>query len=92
MGKKTKRAIDRIKRGDFTLPSPSDIVNAMTPAGAWTAAQLAEWGVKWPPRRGWRAELEEEWRVRHNGSRAGANAELWWERQGGPLSSRLPKE
>ena len=26
-----------------------------------TAAQLAEWGVSWPPIRGWKARLIEEW-------------------------------
>ena len=26
-----------------------------------TAAQLAEWGISWPPIRGWKARLIEEW-------------------------------
>lgn len=30
---------------------------AKTPAGGWTRAQLAEWGVAWPPQRGWKARL-----------------------------------
>lgn len=25
--------------------------------GGWTRAQLAQWGVAWPPRKGWRQEL-----------------------------------
>lgn len=33
----------------------------MTPAGAWTAKQLAEWGVRWPPEHGWRERLRVEW-------------------------------
>lgn len=28
-----------------------------TPKGSWTRAQLAEWGVAWPPPRGWRKLL-----------------------------------
>jgi hypothetical protein len=30
-----------------------EIMAKRTPAGGWTAAQLAEWGVSWPPRKGW---------------------------------------
>jgi 5-methylcytosine-specific restriction endonuclease McrA len=33
-------------------------IDAMkTAKGAWTKAQLAEWGVSWPPRAGWRENL-----------------------------------
>lgn len=39
------------------VPSPQEILDKMTPAGAWTAKQLAEWGVGWPPLRGWRETL-----------------------------------
>lgn len=35
----------------------SEIVAAMTPKGGWKATQLAEWGVPWPPPRGWREKL-----------------------------------
>lgn len=28
-----------------------------TPAGGWTRKQLAAWGVKWPPKKGWRKNL-----------------------------------
>lgn len=38
--------------------SPEAIEAARTPAGGWTKAQLAEWGVPWPPPKGWRAALE----------------------------------
>jgi len=34
-----------------------EIEAAKTPNGGWTKAQLAEWGVEWPPRKGWRARL-----------------------------------
>lgn len=38
--------------------SREEIEAAMTPAGSWTRAQLALWGVRWPPRPGWRKALE----------------------------------
>jgi hypothetical protein len=28
-----------------------------SPRGGWTKAQLAEWGVPWPPPKGWRRAL-----------------------------------
>lgn len=28
-----------------------------TPSGGWTSAQLAAWGVPWPPPRGWKDRL-----------------------------------
>lgn len=61
MGKKTKQARSRIAQGGFTIPSPRQIEDAKTPAGAWTAKQLAEWGVKWPPQAGWRQKLKQQW-------------------------------
>jgi hypothetical protein len=30
---------------------------ARTPAGGWTKAQLAAWGVPWPPPKGWQDRL-----------------------------------
>lgn len=30
-----------------------EIEAARTPAGGWTKAQLAQWGVPWPPPKGW---------------------------------------
>lgn len=38
-------------------PAPQEIDAAKTPAGGWTKAQLAEWGVPWPPPKGWRVKL-----------------------------------
>lgn len=67
MGKKVKNASQRYKQGSFKLPSPREIEDSKTPAGAWTAAQLAEWGVSWPPRHGWRVELERRWRMQNTG-------------------------
>jgi hypothetical protein len=39
-------------------PTTEEIERARTPAGGWTRAQLAAWGVPWPPPKGWRKELE----------------------------------
>jgi len=45
------------------LPSPEDIEAAKTPHGGWTRAQLAQWGVPWPPPKGWRAESQAKWEL-----------------------------
>lgn len=65
MAKKVIKAKERIAQGNFKVPSPAEVVEAMTPAGSWTARQLAEWGIKWPPRKGWRRVLEDRWRSEH---------------------------
>lgn len=65
MGSKTRAAGRRFREGDFHLPSPDEIEAAKTPAGAWAAMQLAEWGVKWPPKAGWRRNLEARWNALH---------------------------
>jgi hypothetical protein len=38
--------------------SAEEIESKRTTAGGWTRKQLAEWGVKWPPKRGWKVALE----------------------------------
>ncbi len=38
-------------------PTEAEIDAAMTPEGGWTKAQLAQWGVSWPPPKGWRQAL-----------------------------------
>lgn len=43
------------------LPSPDDIEAARTPAGGFTRAQLAAWGVAWPPPKGWKRQLNDRW-------------------------------
>lgn len=43
------------------VPSPAEVTKARTRRGGWTRAQLAEWGVPWPPPRGWRQSLHELW-------------------------------
>lgn len=35
----------------------AEIDAARTPAGGWTRDQLAQWGVPWPPPKGWRKSL-----------------------------------
>jgi hypothetical protein len=35
----------------------AEIEAAQTPNGGWTRAQLAVWGVPWPPPRGWKKRL-----------------------------------
>jgi hypothetical protein len=47
------------------VPTEKDIESARTPSGGWTKAQLAEWGVAWPPPKGWKAAL-----IRASGSGA----------------------
>lgn len=39
------------------VPSLDEIEKARTPNGGWTKKQLAEWGVPWPPPKGWKAAL-----------------------------------
>jgi hypothetical protein len=39
------------------IPDAAEIDAARTPAGAWSRATLASWGVPWPPPKGWRARL-----------------------------------
>ena len=38
-------------------PTEAEIDAARTAAGGWTRQQLAEWGVPWPPPKGWRRNL-----------------------------------
>lgn len=52
--------------GDFVptrLVSPEEIAAARTGSGGWTRAQLAEWGVPWPPPKGWKHRLEAGYRM-----------------------------
>ncbi|MEU9189424.1 hypothetical protein AB0D14_33765 [Streptomyces sp. NPDC048484] len=47
------------------LPSPEEIEAARTDKGAWTRATLDEWGVAWPPVKGWKDELIARWESAH---------------------------
>ena len=37
--------------------SEEEINAARTPRGGWTKEQLAQWGVPWPPPKGWKESL-----------------------------------
>lgn len=39
------------------MPTHEEIESAKTPKGGWTKAQLAAWGVSWPPEKGWRQRI-----------------------------------
>jgi hypothetical protein len=41
-------------------PTLQEIEAAKTPAGGWTREQLAQWGVPWPPPKGWKKRLLRE--------------------------------
>lgn len=47
--------------GRVTMPSPDEVEAARTLAGGWTRDQLAAWGVPWPPPKGWRQRLADQW-------------------------------
>ena len=34
------------------------IERSRTAKGGWSRKQLAEWGVQWPPKKGWKSALE----------------------------------
>lgn len=57
----SEAARDRISKGGFLIPSPGYVISKKTPAGGWTATQLAEWGIAWPPEPGWRSYLRGLW-------------------------------
>ena len=42
------------------MVTKDEIEAAKTPKGGWTKAQLAEWGVPWPPPSGWKRRLVKE--------------------------------
>lgn len=40
------------------IPSPEEVEQHKTSKGGWTRHDLESWGVAWPPREGWKDELE----------------------------------
>lgn len=40
------------------IPSPEEIEQYKMPNGRWSRHDLEMWGVQWPPREGWKEELE----------------------------------
>jgi hypothetical protein len=47
-----------IQRDDLIYVTGAEIDAARTAAGGWTRRQLAQWGVAWPPQKGWRIALQ----------------------------------
>lgn len=45
------------------MPSAREIEAGKTARGGWSRKQLAEWGVPWPPPKGWKKQLIENGRV-----------------------------
>lgn len=43
---------------EIKRPTPEEIEAARTPNGGWTRETLRSWGVSWPPKKGWKRELE----------------------------------
>jgi hypothetical protein len=43
---------------EIKRPTPEEIEAAKTPNGGWTRETLSTWGVSWPPKKGWKRELE----------------------------------
>jgi hypothetical protein len=41
----------------INIPSPEEVEQAKTKNGGWTRTILAEWGIGWPPPKGWKKEL-----------------------------------
>ena len=50
-------SLNEVPQGTVT---DAEIEAAKTGQNAWTAAVLAQWGVPWPPPRGWRKRLTAE--------------------------------
>ena len=49
------------------MPTAEEIEAARTPAGGWTRAQLAQWGIPWPPPKGWKTGLLQDRRTSGKG-------------------------
>jgi hypothetical protein len=41
------------------VPSPEEIENARTEKGGWSRETLAQWGISWPPPKGWKRQLRD---------------------------------
>jgi hypothetical protein len=41
----------------FRTPTAEEIDRAKSQRGGWTRKTLAQWGVPWPPPKGWRKRL-----------------------------------
>jgi hypothetical protein len=45
------------RRKKAARPTRDEVFDARTPKGGWTRSQLENWGVPWPPQKGWIARL-----------------------------------
>jgi hypothetical protein len=45
--------------GSIRPPTAEEIEAAKTPRGGWTRKRLAQWGVAWPPRAGWKRRISQ---------------------------------
>jgi hypothetical protein len=43
--------------------SEAEIMAARSPRGAWTAKTLRQWGVPWPPPKGWKRRLIAQYKL-----------------------------
>jgi hypothetical protein len=39
------------------IPTLAEIESKKTKSGGWTKKTLAEWGIPWPPPKGWKEKL-----------------------------------
>lgn len=53
----TLTCMEKARGGGTRRVTEQEIDNARTERGGWTKATLAEWGVPWPPPKGWRKRL-----------------------------------
>jgi hypothetical protein len=53
-----------VPRKSTRVPSPTEVLAGSTDGKGhgFTKKILAAWGISWPPPRGWRRELERQWR------------------------------
>jgi hypothetical protein len=64
------------------LPSKAEIEAGKSARGGWTRARLAEWGVPWPPPKGWKKALIAKGKASPwlcDGA-ARSSAKVWWGR------------
>lgn len=58
-----------MKRDEPIKLTANQILEKQTERGGYTRATLAEWGVPWPPTKGWKKALLEGKTVRHRSLR-----------------------
>jgi hypothetical protein len=43
------------------VPSPDEVEATSSAGKGFSRATLAAWGISWPPKKGWRKRLKQEW-------------------------------